>query len=51
MQYRKDACVHDRNLLQVLIVGGGDGGAVREIAKHAEVEEIHQCEVSLLLKS
>ena len=33
-------------------MGGGDGGAVREIAKHPEVEEIHQCEideVSLLL--
>lgn len=32
-------------LLQVLLVGGGDGGAVREIAKHPEVEEIHQCEI------
>ena len=33
-------------------MGGGDGGAVREIAKHPEVEEIHQCEIdeaSLLL--
>ena len=30
---------------QVLIVGGGDGGAVREIAKHPEVQEIHQCEI------
>ena len=31
--------------MQVLIVGGGDGGAVREIAKHPEVQEIHQCEI------
>ena len=31
--------------MQVLIVGGGDSGAVREIAKHPEVQEIHQCEI------
>ena len=31
--------------MQVLIVGGGDGGAVREVAKHPEVETIHLCEI------
>ncbi|MBN2122993.1 MAG: polyamine aminopropyltransferase [Deltaproteobacteria bacterium] len=30
---------------RVLVIGGGDGGAVREIAKHPEVEEIHLCEI------
>ena len=30
---------------QVLVIGGGDGGAVREVAKHPEVKEIHQCEI------
>ena len=29
----------------VLIVGGGDGGTLREVAKHPEVEEIHLCEI------
>ena len=32
-------------ILQVLIVGGGDGGVLREVAKHDGVEEIHQCEI------
>ena len=30
---------------QVLIVGGGDGGVLREVAKHSSVEEIHMCEI------
>ena len=36
-------CVH--GILQVLVVGGGDGGVVREVAKHSCVEEIHLCEI------
>lgn len=32
-------------LLKVLIVGGGDGGVAREVAKHPEVEEITQVEI------
>ena len=31
--------------LQVLVVGGGDGGVVREVVKHPEVEEVHLCEI------
>lgn len=30
---------------RVLVIGGGDGGSVREIAKHSSVEEIHLCEI------
>jgi len=26
-------------------VGGGDGGVLREVAKHPTVEEIHLCEI------
>lgn len=38
-------CLEITITAQVLVVGGGDGGAVREIAKHPEVKEIHQCEI------
>ena len=27
------------------MVGGGDGGVLREVAKHSCVEEIHLCEI------
>ena len=27
------------------MVGGGDGGVVRELAKHPAVEEVVQCEI------
>lgn len=30
---------------KVLIVGGGDGGVAREVARHAEVKKIVQCEI------
>lgn len=30
---------------KVLIIGGGDGGVAREVAKHASVEVIDQCEI------
>ena len=30
---------------KVLVIGGGDGGVVREIAKHESVEEIHMAEL------
>ena len=29
----------------ILIVGGGDGGSVREVLKHAEVEQVHLVEI------
>ena len=30
---------------QVLVVGGGDGGSVREVLKHPSVERVVQCEI------
>lgn len=30
---------------RVLIVGGGDGGSIRELAKHSQIEEIVLCEI------
>lgn len=30
---------------KVLIIGGGDGGVLREVAKHSSVEVIHMCEI------
>ena len=30
---------------RVLIIGGGDGGTVREVIKHPEVELVHVCEI------
>lgn len=31
--------------LQVLVIGGGDGGIVRELDKHPKVKSIVQCEI------
>jgi spermidine synthase len=31
--------------LQVLVIGGGDGGIVRELDKHSLVEKIALCEI------
>lgn len=33
------------NPKKVLIIGGGDGGSVRECLKHKSVEEVHLCEI------
>ena len=33
------------NPKKVLVIGGGDGGVLREIAKHSSVEEITICEI------
>lgn len=33
------------NPKKVLIIGGGDGGVAREVAKHPSVEKIVQCEI------
>ena len=32
-------------LFQVLVIGGGDGGVIREVSKHPAVESIVQCEI------
>ena len=37
-------CTH-KNPERVLIIGGGDGGTVREILKHATVKEVILCEI------
>jgi spermidine synthase len=31
--------------LQVLIIGGGDGGVLREVLKHPGVKTVTQCEI------
>jgi spermidine synthase len=33
------------NPKKVLVVGGGDGGILRELARHPSVEELHICEI------
>jgi len=33
------------NPKRVLVIGGGDGGTLREVLKHASVEEGHLCEI------
>ena len=39
------ALVKHPNPQRVLIIGGGDGGSVREALKHKTVEEVHLCEI------
>jgi spermidine synthase len=39
------ALVKHPNPQRVLIIGGGDGGSVREALKHPTVEEVHLCEI------
>jgi len=33
------------NPKKVAIIGGGDGGVLREVAKHPGIETIHMCEI------
>lgn len=33
------------NPSKILVIGGGDGGTVREVLKHPEVSEVHVCEI------
>ncbi|XP_041377619.1 spermidine synthase-like [Gigantopelta aegis] len=37
-------CCH-ANPKKVLVIGGGDGGVVREVLKHSSVESVDQCEI------
>lgn len=37
-------CVHPK-AQNVLVIGGGDGGAIREILKHDNIKEIEICEI------
>lgn len=36
-------------LNQVLVIGGGDGGVLREISRHKSVEVIEICEIDKLV--
>ena len=38
------------NLIQVLIIGGGDGGSVREALKHITIEKIVLVEIDEVSK-
>lgn len=35
--------------MQVLVVGGGDGGVLREISRHSSVELIDICEIDQMV--
>lgn len=35
---------------QVLVVGGGDGGVVREVLKHESVESVVHCELDKVVR-
>lgn len=39
------AILYHDNPKRVLVIGGGDGGTVREVLKHPTVEEVHLCEI------
>ncbi len=34
---------------KVLIIGGGDGGVLREVVKHPGVEVVHMCEIDKMV--
>jgi len=36
---------HHIFFLQVLVIGGGDGGVLREVSRHSSVEQIDICEI------
>ena len=38
-------CALGRAAKRALVVGGGDGGVLRELARHASLEEIHIAEI------
>lgn len=40
----KPACLQNEPK-KVLVVGGGDGGVLREVARHPGIEEIHLAEI------
>jgi len=35
--------------IQVLVVGGGDGGVLREVSRHSSVEHIDICEIDQMV--
>ena len=36
-------------LHQVLVIGGGDGGVLREVARHSSIEQIDICEIDKMV--
>lgn len=36
-------------VVQVLVIGGGDGGVLREVARHTSVEQIDICEIDAMV--
>ena len=40
---------HQVVLIQVLVIGGGDGGVLREVARHSSVEQIDICEIDKMV--
>lgn len=50
VQFLKTECLESVFGIQeepkkVLVIGGGDGGVLREMARHTSLEEIHQAEL------
>ncbi|CAA0237627.1 unnamed protein product [Arabidopsis thaliana] len=37
------------NPKKVLVIGGGDGGVLREVARHASIEQIDMCEIDKMV--
>lgn len=37
------------HILQVLVIGGGDGGVLREVSRHSSVEQIDICEIDKMV--
>ncbi len=45
MAKKRCSAVTQREAKKVLVVGGGDGGVLREVARHPYVEHIHLAEI------
>lgn len=43
------ALLYHPNPEKVLVIGGGDGGTVREVLKHPSVKEVHLCEIDKMV--
>lgn len=43
--------VHDLTeiFFQVLVIGGGDGGVLREVSRHSSIEKIDICEIDTMV--
>eukprot|EP00199_Chlamydomonas_sp_CCMP681_P002840 CAMPEP_0119108916 /NCGR_PEP_ID=MMETSP1180-20130426/16180_1 /TAXON_ID=3052 ORGANISM="Chlamydomonas cf sp, Strain CCMP681" /NCGR_SAMPLE_ID=MMETSP1180 /ASSEMBLY_ACC=CAM_ASM_000741 /LENGTH=313 /DNA_ID=CAMNT_0007094593 /DNA_START=128 /DNA_END=1069 /DNA_ORIENTATION=+ len=42
-------CALERPAQKILIIGGGDGGVAREVARHIAAKEIHQAEIDKMV--